>query len=219
MLTAILGLTSVPYRCEADREKKVLRARCILLTYIFTNRADSLSVQLFHTSARDLPSQPACCCEAGKITYIHLLFHNGGAWFYHTSPYKYNGEAMTPSQHQQLTMICVTVCPSPEGDVLLQLWLVALIGMMARASPPARLAIALGVAALSALALPSNLWRPQLKRLGLLAAFIFVATAIGAGALPICSSQTANEWDEEVCSHHSSPFLDLLLGILASRTP
>ena len=103
--------------------------------------------------------------------------------------------------------------------MLLQLWLVALIGMMARASPPARLAIALGVAALSALALPSNLWRPQLKRLGLLAAFIFVATAIGAGALPSCSSQTANEWDEEVCSHHSSPFLDLLLGILASRTP
>lgn len=66
--------------------------------------------------------------------------------------------------------------------LLLQLWLVALIGMMARASPSARLAIALGVAALSAVALPSNLWRPQLKRLGLLAAFIFVATAIGAGA-------------------------------------
>ena len=66
--------------------------------------------------------------------------------------------------------------------MLLQLWLVALIGMMARASPTGRLATALAVAALSALALPSNLWRPQLKRLGLLAAFIFVATAIGAGA-------------------------------------
>ena len=74
--------------------------------------------------------------------------------------------------------------------MLPQLWLVALIGMMARASPTARLAIALGVAALSALALPSNLWRPQLKRLGLLAAFIFVATAIGAGTCTSCSPQT-----------------------------
>lgn len=66
--------------------------------------------------------------------------------------------------------------------VLLQLWLVALIGMMARASPAARLAMALAVAGLSALALPSNLWRPQLKRLGMLALLIFVFTAIGAGA-------------------------------------
>ena len=76
----------------------------------------------------------------------------------------------------------------------MQLWLVALIGMMARASPPARLAIALGVAALSAIALPSNLWRPQLKRLGLLAAFIFVATAIGAGALRAASHQMVHMW-------------------------
>lgn len=66
---------------------------------------------------------------------------------------------------------------------LLQLWLVALIGMMARASPTARLMVAVGVAALSALALPSNLWRPQLKRLGTLALLIFIFTAIGAGAL------------------------------------
>ena len=68
--------------------------------------------------------------------------------------------------------------------MLLQLWLVALIGMMARASPVARLLIALSVAALSTLALPSNLWRPQLKRLGSLALLIFVFTALGAGVQP-----------------------------------
>ena len=53
--------------------------------------------------------------------------------------------------------------------------------MMARCSPAARLTIALSVAALTALALPSNLWRPQLKRLGTLALLIFIFTALGAG--------------------------------------
>ena len=63
----------------------------------------------------------------------------------------------------------------------MQLWLMALIGMMARCSPASRLIIALSIAVLTALALPQKLWRPQLKRLGTLALLIFVFTAIGAG--------------------------------------
>lgn len=47
-----------------------------------------------------------------------------------------------------------------------------------------RLSIAVGCALLTALALPPRLWKPQLRRLGLLALLLFVFTAIGSGAYP-----------------------------------
>ena len=52
---------------------------------------------------------------------------------------------------------------------------------MARASAVMRLGIATGCALLTAAALPSRLWKPQLRRLGLLALLLFVLTAIGSG--------------------------------------
>ncbi len=57
-----------------------------------------------------------------------------------------------------------------------------LLLLLARASLGARIMLAAATAALSAAALPPGLWRPQLRRLGGLAAFLFFFTAIGAGA-------------------------------------
>ena len=65
--------------------------------------------------------------------------------------------------------------------LLLQLWLIVLLVVSARASASARMALTVSLAALTASVLPSNLWRPQLKRMGTLALLIFVFTAIGAG--------------------------------------
>ena len=63
----------------------------------------------------------------------------------------------------------------------MQLWLVVLLVLMARASAAARLALTAGLAGLTAAALPPRLWQPQLKRLGTLAAILFAFTAIAAG--------------------------------------
>ena len=62
------------------------------------------------------------------------------------------------------------------------MWLLVLLLLLARAPVAARLMLAAATAALSAAALPPGLWRPQLRRLGGLAALMFVFTAIGAGA-------------------------------------
>ena len=73
-----------------------------------------------------------------------------------------------------------------------QLWLLALMVVMARASAPARLMLTAGLAGLTAAALPARLWRPQLTRLGTLALVLFTFTAIGAGDIgahvPPCTS-------------------------------
>jgi len=63
-----------------------------------------------------------------------------------------------------------------------QIWLLVLLLLLARASVSMRAALAGATAALSAAALPPGLWRPQLRRLVGLSALIFVLTAIGAGA-------------------------------------
>lgn len=68
-----------------------------------------------------------------------------------------------------------------------QLWLLVLLVLMARASATVRLSLTLGLAAVTAVALPRKLWQPQLRRLGTLGLLIFVFTAIGAGA-PISSA-------------------------------
>ena len=65
--------------------------------------------------------------------------------------------------------------------LFLQVWLLALLVYMARASAVMRLSIAAGCALLTAIALPPRLWKPQLRRLGLLALLLFVFTAIGSG--------------------------------------
>ena len=58
-----------------------------------------------------------------------------------------------------------------------------LVGI-ARGSTALRLAIAGGCALLSIIALEGRLWRPQLFRLGLVSALVFVFTALLAGKLP-----------------------------------
>ncbi|KAK9834986.1 hypothetical protein WJX81_002240 [Elliptochloris bilobata] len=68
--------------------------------------------------------------------------------------------------------------------VIKQVWLLLLLLLLARASLGARFALAAATAALSAVALPPGLWRPQLRRLGGLAALLFVFTAIGADGVP-----------------------------------
>lgn len=64
---------------------------------------------------------------------------------------------------------------------LLQIWLIVLLVYMARASAVMRLSIGAAVALLTVAALPARLWKPQLKRLGLLALIFFCFTAIGSG--------------------------------------
>lgn len=61
-----------------------------------------------------------------------------------------------------------------------QLWTVGVLLVMARASPPVRLAIAVLLLAATVSALPPRLWRPQLARLGGLCAVLFFFTLIGA---------------------------------------
>jgi hypothetical protein len=57
-----------------------------------------------------------------------------------------------------------------------------LLVLVARASAaPARVYLSLGLACVTAAALPVKLWWPQLQRLGKLVLFLFVFTAIGAG--------------------------------------
>ena len=58
-----------------------------------------------------------------------------------------------------------------------------LVGI-ARGSTALRLAIAAGCALVSIIALEGRLWRPQLFRLGLVSALVFVFTALLAGKLP-----------------------------------
>lgn len=75
---------------------------------------------------------------------------------------------------------------SPSGPmdalcILPQIWLLALLVYMARASAVMRLGIAAGCAIVTAVALPPRLWKAQLRRLGLLALLLFVVTAIGSG--------------------------------------
>jgi general transcription factor 3C polypeptide 2 len=56
--------------------------------------------------------------------------------------------------------------------------------LAARSPPPARAAIAAGVALATAATLPRPLARAQLKRVAAVAAFLFVVTAIGAEGVP-----------------------------------
>ncbi len=60
-----------------------------------------------------------------------------------------------------------------------QLWLVALYIIIARSSPPMRVAIAASIAVLTTANFPRRLWESQLKRLAFICALIFVFTAIG----------------------------------------
>jgi len=80
--------------------------------------------------------------------------------------------------------------PTPETPLhrvdaaVKQLWLLALYVAVARAPPPARVAMAAGVAALTMATQPARLWRPQLLRLSAICAFIFVGAALGADGVP-----------------------------------
>lgn len=102
-------------------------------------------------------------------------------------------------------------CPQLQTRVRAQVWLLVLLLLLARASVGARVTLATATAALSAAALPPGLWRPQLRRLGGLAAFMFVLTAIGAGAQEpglgsriACSARSCVTWRPgraHVCVH------------------
>lgn len=60
-----------------------------------------------------------------------------------------------------------------------QLWTVAVLLLMARASAPVRLAIVGMLALATVAALPRRLWEPQLLRLGGLCGVLFFFTLIG----------------------------------------
>lgn len=65
-----------------------------------------------------------------------------------------------------------------------QLWLVVLFVVIARSAPTVRVAVAAGIAAVTAANLPPRLWRSQLARLAALCGLIFVLTALGADGVP-----------------------------------
>ena len=86
---------------------------------------------------------------------------------------------------------CLTTLPRkillqefPSRELFLQVWLLCVLVGIARGSTALRLAIAGGCAVLSILALEGRLWRPQLFRLGLVSALVFVFTALLAGKAP-----------------------------------
>ncbi|GFH31137.1 cobalt transport protein, partial [Haematococcus lacustris] len=87
-----------------------------------------------------------------------------------------------PSTHLPLSTTLQLHLPSYAQ--LRQLWLVSLYFMIARALPEVRLAIAGAVLVATTLVYPRRLWASQLWRLGLLCAFIFMGTALGADGLP-----------------------------------
>jgi len=62
--------------------------------------------------------------------------------------------------------------------------LVATLLLSARSPPPARAALAAAVVGVTAALLPPRLAKPQLVRVGKVAAFLFVLTAIGAEGVP-----------------------------------
>eukprot|EP00878_Enallax_costatus_P025753 GHUV01027580.1.p1 GENE.GHUV01027580.1~~GHUV01027580.1.p1 ORF type:complete len:269 (+),score=43.31 GHUV01027580.1:230-1036(+) len=66
----------------------------------------------------------------------------------------------------------------------MQLWLLLLYVVIARATPLLRLGVAGGVATLTMICLPRRLWISQLKRLGFICGLIFVFTAIGSDSVP-----------------------------------
>lgn len=66
----------------------------------------------------------------------------------------------------------------------LQLWLLVLYIIIARATPALRVGIAAAVAGLSILCLPRRLWVSQLQRLGFICGLILLFTAIGSDSVP-----------------------------------
>ncbi|KAI3438615.1 hypothetical protein D9Q98_001038 [Chlorella vulgaris] len=72
-----------------------------------------------------------------------------------------------------------------------QLWTVAVLVIMARASLPVRLAIAGVLVSATMVALPRRLWQPQLVRLGGLCALLFFFTLIGGEVAPVMSNRSA----------------------------
>ncbi|PRW58940.1 serine threonine- kinase Nek1 isoform X5 [Chlorella sorokiniana] len=72
-----------------------------------------------------------------------------------------------------------------------QLWTVAVLLLMARASTPVRLAIVAVLALSTVASLPRRLWEPQLLRLGGLCGVLFFFTLIGAEGVPPVLSDRA----------------------------
>lgn len=98
-------------------------------------------------------------------------------------------QSKTASEHHPPHAPCLHACSSyvPEPKTFLhhasaevkQLWTVAVLVIMARASLPVRLAIAGVLVSATMVALPRRLWQPQLVRLGGLCALLFFFTLIG----------------------------------------
>ena len=61
-----------------------------------------------------------------------------------------------------------------------QAWLVALLLLPPNGTPEEKLCICLSLAALTALALPTRVWRPQLTSLGGLCLILFLLMVVGA---------------------------------------
>ncbi|KAK9869014.1 hypothetical protein WJX84_000030 [Apatococcus fuscideae] len=110
---------------------------------------------------------------------------------------KPGGKAREPLESKVLTAILgvssvpySSYVPAPKGFLHYlsapnkQVWLLAVLWIVAGAKTPARLAMTAACAAVSMAALPSRLWRPQLSRLARLSFFIFIAVAIGSDSVP-----------------------------------
>ncbi|KAK9909552.1 hypothetical protein WJX75_003996 [Coccomyxa subellipsoidea] len=132
-----------------------------------------------------------------QLNYQHVGLHPANPWLIPVhaiagrSAAKEPIEARVLSSFLNLTSVPYSsYVPSPKTflhDIhaaIKQLWLLVLLVLMARASATVRLSLTLGLAAVTAVALPRKLWQPQLRRLGTLGLLIFVFTAIGADSVP-----------------------------------
>ena len=83
------------------------------------------------------------------------------------SPFKTTHQSPAPAPY----------CGSPS----LQAWLLVLLVVTGRSQSP--FYIAGGILVLTVVSLPPRLWKAQIKRLGLLALFLYVTTALFAGQI------------------------------------
>ena len=93
-------------------------------------------------------------------------------------------QAQALSRYQHLNGFAVSIYTLYSKFVTLglQAWLVVLLLITGRSQSP--FLVAGGVVLLTVISLPPRLWRAQLKRLGLLALFLYVTTALFAGETP-----------------------------------
>ena len=125
-----------------------------------------LLLQLLRACPSWRPTWHTCCRETGK------------------SPSHVPGDAIRHRLRLILATSDTHQSPPPaphRGLPSLQAWLLVLLVVTGRSQSP--FYIAGGILVLTVVSLPPRLWKAQIKRLGLLALFLYVTTALFAGQI------------------------------------